>query len=829
MPTIVLQPSEAQAKDVYVSKSYPNANYNTSDHLDVYTSDAGEDINIAYLQFDLSSLPFGAASVINAYIELEIKNVSQSTDSYIEAYIVDKSWDEATVTYTTQPTLGVRVFRELMYSTANVKHQINVTNSIDQVFLRNYGWAIKSKSASIFYYSSNSTIQPKLVIEYDETPSKPVIIQPNGGETLNEVFEIKYEKAYDQRIIYTYVIDRTDLLPVYQLDTGSIGQTFKAVDASESDFKVRNVSFYVKDGSGDIDVSVYETDGTLPTNLLKTVRHAVTANQINKVNLDLAGLDPSKTYAITVSYVNAYVEISLTGGTAQNDRYPYGSAVKYTAGAWSTISGEDTYMIIETGVPDGLQYQIQLSIDNGSTWRDIVSATPLSSYSYDFVREQETSLGRLRVRATDGKSYGQWDESDGVFTILHNKPPSTPTNLVPNGGAINRQLVQRFTWKHNDEGTQSRAVIEWKLQSETTWNTVEVNSPNQYYDFGPNALPAGTIVWRVQTFDDYEEGSPWSNTAIFTSAEPADAPIITGPISPVITAIPTIQWSSLNQVAYELVIQNSLGAVIWETGEVPSVNRSRTVGVTLENSANFKALLRVKDSNGIFSAWASKDFYTSYVPPAKPSVTAQPTSGQIILDILNPQPEGDQPAVSGNDILKLINGEWVRIAEGVGTQYRDFNVESGGIYQYKVRAIGDNGTSIESEQTQEVTTTFQGVWLHDVTDPDYTYYQFKYDGGGRSSQWEIESSVMRFKGRNYPVIETGEMQDDVVNFQLALTTAEEIEALKKLVYARNILCYRDGRGRMLFGIITRLPLNDETWRGQTTSLEIMRIDFKEGV
>jgi hypothetical protein len=475
-----------------------------------------------------------------------------------------------------------------------------------------------------------------------------------------------------------------------------------------------------------------------------------------------------------------------------------------------------------------LKYQIQVSTDNGSSWSNIVSLTSLgvTSYAYNFKDVPSTSLAKIRIRAYDGALYGDWDESDGVFTIQHNVAPLTPSNLYPNGGIIDRTIVQRLSWKHNDDNAQGKAVIEWKLQNGVSWNTVEVNSSNQYNDFAPGFFLAGTIVWRVKTYDQYNLESPYSDIVAFESAAPTNAPAV----SPISTAVsrPTVQWSSLGQIAYQIIVTDSNNNTIWDTGEVTSTNKARTVGVSFENGGTYTVKVRVKDATNLWSDYASQTITVSYTPPANPIIGVNKADGHLVIDIHNPVPTGTQPSVIGNDVFKKIDGNWVMIAENIFYQYRDYEVGSGKVYEYMVTAHGDNETSTSSTSASG-SVKLHGVWLHQITDPEASVYHFKYDGGGRASQWEVESSRMMFKGRKYPVIETGEMHNDLVSFSLTLTSEDERIALEKLVYSHSMLCYRDGRGRLVVGMITRLPLEDEIWGGQTTSLEIIRVDYKEGV
>jgi hypothetical protein len=700
MPTVILQPTSTEGKDVYVRKGYngvEHADTNFSNVASLSIRDVpgqgSRDIENILIEFDLSEISKNAI-VSDAKLDLCLLGgaYNESKDFFTRPLL--SAWTEDTVTWNTQPqshdsiadsTTGV-TFNNYGYKTFNAKNTVqeNIKNN-------NYGFVISANvpgsflNQKTFYSSENSQFTPKLTITYNEPPTKPTILSPNGGESWNSAHEVSWQASSD-------------------------------------------------------------------------------------------------------------VETTQTS----------------------------------------LKYQIQLSVDNGVNYRDIVPLTAANamSYNYDFSAEPETSLAKIRIRAYDGSAYGEWDESDGVFTIQHNLPPTPPTDLSPNGISVDRTLVQRFSWKHNDPNvndTQSKSEIQWRLQGNTTWNTIINNSFREYYDVSANVFPAGQIEWRVKTFDQTGIESPYSLNKIFTSAEPTNSPVIITPTASISVARPTIQWTVPEQISYQIIIDNNLGDTLWDTGEINSTIKARTISVDLQNGGQYVIKLRTKNNDGLWSEYAILNAVVSYTPPAKPSITATGATGHIVIEIENPSPSGTQPTVAGNDVYKRINGEWVRIAEGVNfVPYRDYAVASGVEYNYKVRAIGDNGTFSESN-VDFTSTTFRGVWLHTINNAEVTVHNFKFDGGGRESSWEVESSLMRFKGRARPVIETGEMKDDLIDFNLTLKDDADKEALERIVKSQEIVCYRDGRGRVRFGVFTKFPLSDEIWGGYTTSLQLLYIDYSEGI
>jgi hypothetical protein len=494
---------------------------------------------------------------------------------------------------------------------------------------------------------------------------------------------------------------------------------------------------------------------------------------------------------------------------------------------WSPATDAET-------VQSSLKYHVQLSTNNGSTWKDIVALTNagVTSYGYDFTNEPETSTAKIRIRAYDGFNYGTWDESNGVFSIAHNTAPTSPTNLVPSSETVARGVGQRFSWQHNDpNGTdpQSKFDLEWRIQGNSTWNVVTQTTTNSYYDMVANTLPIGTIEWRVRTYDQGGLVSPYSTISVITVGESPGLPIITSPSNGATIPIakPTIQWSAPNQTDYHVKILNAAGTVtIWEEIKT-STNKAVTVGTNLSNLTSYKVQVAVK-SSGLWSGFANVNITVSFTPPALPTYEVTVGDSYIQIDIQDTVPTGTQPNVLYHDIYKEVEGTYELIATNVLSQYKDYHVKSGETINYFVRSIGNNNTYVDTSTFSE-SIEFKGVWLHVVNNPSDTIHQFKYDGGGRSNSWGIENAIHLFQGRKRPVIETGEMESFSVAFALRIPTESDRQALEEIVYSQQTVCYRDGRGRMVFGVFVDVPIDDETNGIYTTSLSLLRIDFNEGI
>jgi hypothetical protein len=484
-----------------------------------------------------------------------------------------------------------------------------------------------------------------------------------------------------------------------------------------------------------------------------------------------------------------------------------------------------------------LKYQIQLTTDNGATWKDIVALTTAgaTSYTYDFTNEPETSTAKIRIRAYDGTSYGPWDESNGVFTIRHNQAPTVPTNLSPSGGTPkDRASVIRLSWQHNDANgdPQAQFDFQWRKQGDTTWNTVTQVTPNQYWDAPANTFPKGTIEWRVRTYDQAGLSSPYSDIQTFFAGDKPANPTIIDPTNGAIVPVanPTVQWSSVDQTAYHVKVLDVNNNLLWEL-QANSTNKAQTILYALQNNTDYKIQLAIKNADGILSDFVTVNIHVSYTPPAVPIVTTTKGEGIITISIDNPTPSGTQPNVSYNDLYRRKQGEttWTRIATNIpaDASFIDYTPASGQVYEYFVRAWGDNGTYSDSTVVSE-SISLTGVWLHEADNPLETLHQFKLVSD-RSENWQPTAAMMQFAGRRLPIAEYDDTEQRSVSVKIiVLKNSDDREAIERLIRSKNTLCYRDARGRKMFCHAFQLPVDDETY-GNTVSLTFEEVSYTEEV
>lgn len=492
-----------------------------------------------------------------------------------------------------------------------------------------------------------------------------------------------------------------------------------------------------------------------------------------------------------------------------------------------------------------LQYNVALSIDGGSTYPYILSALTgagVTSLAYDFTSITASNNCKIAVRAYDGTAYGAWGYSN-VFTIRHNIAPTAPTGLTcPNFDATKSQVM---SWTFNDPNSwDSQSAYELIVtrvsDSAVIIDTGKVTSTTSSYTLPANTCANGVqYQWEVACWDSYGVSGPYSYLSTFYAvASPTatiDSPATDGYVLTGSVLNPEWTYSdpaSNAQQAYQLIVTTSLDVVVWDSGKVLDTNaRAALVLYNLPNLSDFKIKLTVWNSMGIASSQVVRTLSTNFITPASPILTVTPAGEHLSLSWVNPIPTGVEPNANFNDIYRRNLGDsvWTRIVKSIpiNSSYDDYAVASNQKYEYKVTSLGLNFATSDSLIIQGI-VTFIGIWLHDVINPIGTIYQFLGDGSGRTENWQAESTLMKFAGRNRPVIEFGEMEENKILAQLELN-AVDYKNLQFLVKSKATLCYRDVRGRKMFGVIMALPFVDAEQNCYTITIEINETSYSEVV
>lgn len=127
--------------------------------------------------------------------------------------------------------------------------------------------------------------------------------------------------------------------------------------------------------------------------------------------------------------------------------------------------------------------------------------------------------------------------------------------------------------------------------------------------------------------------------------------------------------------------------------------------------------------------------------------------------------------------------------------------------------------------------TFQGVRLHDPLDAESTIRAYRYGANQRSDNVSIPATALQYAGRTYPVIDYGDHQEHsvttVVDVPHGPTWRDNVNELILFAESRRTLAFRDNRGRVVFGGIFSVRVEDVA-SGSRVTFTVQRIDYDSG-
>lgn len=428
---------------------------------------------------------------------------------------------------------------------------------------------------------------------------------------------------------------------------------------------------------------------------------------------------------------------------------------------------------------------------------------------------------------------------------------------APNAPALNpvsvfsAQNAKTVTWTYSDnnpDDSQSAFQLQIRDQSSavTVLDTGKVVTPLRSYTIAASTLSNNeTYEWRVRTYDTSDVIGAYSAFSVFSTTTVGVAEITDpatdnppGLTSPTLTITWTYTASGAQtQARYAVnVLRTDTGASLFDSGFIagPEVRTYTIAGLISDVEQQIE--LVVEDNTGELSNTALRLVTPVFSGPDQPSILVQPSSdgAGIEVAVINPDPTGDLPAALQNDIYRADadSGVFVKIGESQPNSiFIDYAVAAGQLYDYQVYAVADGQTA--SEVAEDISTEFHGLYIHDPVDAVSTIRHFLYGRSLKSSQAGARVTEHRFVGRSHPVFEFGDQLSQSVSVVIEVPDIAGLAAwradlayLDDVAQSRTVQCYRDSRGRKVFGVVTEASTSDEDW-GSTVSFAVTRADFSE--
>ncbi len=306
---------------------------------------------------------------------------------------------------------------------------------------------------------------------------------------------------------------------------------------------------------------------------------------------------------IEVSLLNEYAPVNVTGETFTTG---FVDRLKENVFRWNI--GVATGYFIAGSIQQNSAY-FQWREKGKTSWNSIAagSATSIAIKAGTF------PTGEIEWQINVVDNLGRSNISQVyTFTTIDSAAvgtPVSPHNTVEDGsGPIT------FIWTHsNQTGTnQTAADLQWSADG-SSWKTLGTVSGNsKSYTATANTFPAGTIYWRVRTYNSDGVAGAWSSGITFVSVAAPPAPIVATDGKP----FTTITWQSSGQQAYTVAVDGV------EHGPYFGTGKSLSLKERLENGTH-RATVKIQGVYGLWSAEGGASFQISNSPGAEIKLKAR--------------------------------------------------------------------------------------------------------------------------------------------------------------------------------------------------------------
>jgi len=727
--TATIQPSSADAyvleQDIYV-----NSNYGST--VDLFMCSHAGYCGHGLIKFDLSSIPAGQ-TINSADLSLyhNWNNNSVTLDYYVQRITAD--WAEGTVTWNNKPANdgATSTTMQTSQATFGTWRTVSITALVaawKAGTYSNYGVYLNAYqgSSSQFYwagfcsnnYASDTSLRPKLVVNYGTVPTAPTALSPDS----NEIFDAGDTKRFswthndpegDAQVSYQAIFYRVaDGATI--LDTGEVATSTQYRDVTAATF-VNGVAYQWK-------VRTKDTYGGWgPYSQLAAFK---------------CGTPPT---------------VAITSPSAITD---------YTQGI---VTVEWDYSDPESQAQS--KYQAKLYTASKSSLLESSGEVSGTDGTYTFATLLENNTAYV-VEVTAWDTYGQSDTDEVAFATDFIEP-ATPTLAITEQASQGRIKLEitNPAWDADGRYEQDDTAVVYA----GTWETASGSS-----------LSGNSAEYSAMT----------SSTAIFTFNGTAVTWISRKSVSAGIAKVYIDDVYQQDVDLYSLEVLNQ-EAVYTKTGLSAS---EHTIKVEVAGTKN-----------------ASASGYNVYVDAFDIPVVAE--------------------LLYNNLYRRISPAAWERIATelAVNATYYDYAVASDIDYDYKVVAVAVTyGTAASTIQLAEITLT--GVWLHDTEDPELTALKILALADSQPKEmFEHDVRFLKPAGRQYPVAVFGDAKEYTFSIVSALFSSNtDFETLKTLYNREATLCVRDKRGKKIFCVLTRLPV-EELFYGVTVDLNFIQVDFDEEV
>jgi hypothetical protein len=517
------------------------------------------------------------------------------------------------------------------------------------------------------------------------------------------------------------------------------------------------------------------------------------------------------------------------------------------------------------------KFELQWSSDGGTTWNTVTQDTP---NQYVDISANVFPAGQITWKVRTYDTYGEvspWSEQ-AVFTA--GEPSDAPEITAPTSPVpVARPQIQ---WTQPDQiGFQ---VQIYDAVQQLAWDSGEIVSINRQVICGVDLLNGATYTIKLRTKNAEGLWSDWGSRKTTVSYTPPAKPTVQlTPDNNRCSVVFTIEHpapagnieDNSGYVKYTgSWEQRAHGPVSGETfhrTETPGASASLTFHGTGVSLISAKAdgwgiadiyidgaKVESVDCYDTAALWQQTIFSVTDLADGVHTIkvvcsgekNAASVGYRIGIDAF--VVEGLRPAVAYVDILRSERyaNNYIRIATSdvqipgvyylsryyayTEPDFTDYTVKPGQVYEYCVRAVGENGTSVLSDVVQAV-ATIKYAQISLLSDPKQVIDLEVFPEIGQSL--DAHGKLLYFAGREKPVMQFEEFEDAGLNLSGTLYRSGDLQILKNIVRAKGAVLYRDCRNRKVIGTIPTMMASDDmiddNW--YNVLLTIDEVDYDEVV
>lgn len=503
----------------------------------------------------------------------------------------------------------------------------------------------------------------------------------------------------------------------------------------------------------------------------------------------------------------------------------------------------------------------------GGAWTSVATGLAGTTTTWTDTSPLTSGTNQYRVKVVVAPSgspeaHSDWTEGPALTPPV---PPLAPTNLSPNGIAVDFARPVTFAWRHNQGGdgsTQSAFTLETSSDSGSTW-TVRANNISSTSSSW--TMPAGTLtngtnyLWRVRTVGITSAGAGANSVAtpVTGSATPVVTIAVPGATYGAIPLSTTWTYAQSNgspqaEWAAELYAGSSIGSqppVEVRTGSGPTLTTTFTSVV--QDGEAWTIRVRSRSAAGVWSDWVVRSTVIDIPLPAAVRATTayDQCSGTVTLNLTQLAPLVDETSVSTVTVQRRVAGEteWVTMVDGLHlpNTYLDVIPLTNGINEYRIIAY----STAPSVRIMPIVTVMgtdgqgaygeDGLWVFlSYGDAFLTTVRVHHDLSISESGGRARASH-HFLGRRRPVLLVGVNTTRSVQVSGSLAWGAECSADPcdldspgqhwiKAAQEAEMVCYRDYTGRRFFGQLSDVTYDDTYHPNHgTVSFSVVETDFRE--